>query len=152
MSKSVSLENVLKNCGDFSRFQFLHYIFLNLITIGSGITTYYYVFGVAEPSFRCRLPSWLWESEDYFQKINQTHQNILDAWQPKSKCSNYNQSFCHEFVYDRSVFGYTFTEESNFVCDYAVKRTWLSTLYQVGGYETLTILKFQHILMMLALP
>ncbi|CAF1526174.1 unnamed protein product [Rotaria sp. Silwood1] len=101
--------------------------------MGSGITTYYYVFGVAEPLFRCQLPLWLWPHEDQYQAINQTHQTFLDTWQQTSKCNDFNGSVCTDFVYDRSVFGRTFTEEANLVCNQAVKRTWISTLYNVGG-------------------
>ncbi|CAF1001300.1 unnamed protein product, partial [Rotaria sordida] len=58
-------------------------------------------------------------------------------WQRTSKCNDFNGSVCADFVYDRSVFGRTFTEEANLVCHNAVKRTWLSTLYQVGGFVVL---------------
>jgi hypothetical protein len=133
MTDKISLENVLKRCGDFGRYQFIHYIFLNLICIGSGITAFFYVFGVAEPTFRCRLPSDIWPDEDRFEFINNTHQLLIDTLlSSASKCDGINGSKCTDFVYDRSVFGRTFTEESNFVCNNAVKRTWLATAYQIG--------------------
>jgi hypothetical protein len=134
MKDKLSLENVLKRCGDFGRYQLIHYIFLNLICIGSGVNAFYYVFGVAEPSFRCRLPSDIWSGEDQFQSINDTHQSLIDNFlSSKSKCDGINGSKCTDFVYDRSVFGKTFTEYSNFVCSNAVKRTWISTAYQIGS-------------------
>ncbi len=133
MVDEISVENVLRRCGDFGRYQFIHYIFLNLICIGSGINAFYYVFGVAEPSFRCRLPSNIWSDKDQFEFTNSTHQFLVDTWiSSTSKCDGINGSKCADFVYDRSVFGRTFTEDSNFVCDNAVKRTWLSAAYQIG--------------------
>ncbi len=133
MMEEISLENVLRRCGDFGRYQLIHYIFLNLICIGTGINAFFYVFGVAEPAFRCQLPSNIWSDKDQFEFINDTHQLLVDTWiSSTSKCDGINGSKCADFVYDRSVFGRTFTEDSNFVCDNAVKRTWLSTAYQIG--------------------
>ena len=132
--EKISLENVLRRCGDLGRYQVIHYIFLNLIAIGSGINAFYYVFGVAEPLFRCRIPLNIWPGEDRFHSINATHQRLMDTWQSStSKCENINGSRCNDFVYDRQVFGRTFTEDANFVCADAVKRTWLSTAYQLGA-------------------
>ena len=134
MTDEVSLENVLRRCGDFGRYQWTHYIFLNLITIGSGIVGYYYVFGVAEPSFRCRLPSSVWPYDDPFEPINTTHQVLINEWLlSTSKCHGVNGSICTDIVYDRSVFGRTFTEDAKLVCGNAVKRTWLSTSAQIGA-------------------
>lgn len=134
MVEVVSVENVLRRCGDFGRYQLIHYTFLNLICIGAGISSFYYVFGVAEPSFRCRLPSNIWSDNDQFEFINSTHQRLVDIWiSSTTKCNSINESKCTDFVYDRSVFGRTFTEYGNFVCDNAVKRTWLSTAFQIGS-------------------
>ena len=134
MSDKISLENVLRRCGDLGRYQVIHYIFLNFIAMGSGINAFYYVFGVAEPLFRCRIPLNVWPDEDPFYSINTTHQRMIDIWQsPNSNCENINGSRCNDFVYDRSVFGRTFTEEANFVCGNAVKRTWFATAYQIGA-------------------
>jgi hypothetical protein len=133
MASEISIENVLRKCGDLGYYQIINYIFLNLITIGSGITTYYYLFGVAEPFYRCRLPVNIWSNEDRYQSINDTHQYLINQWQQTSKCNDLNGSICKEFVYDRSVFGRTFTEAGNFICQNALKKTWLSTMYQIGG-------------------
>lgn len=135
MAHGISLESVLKRCGDFGRYQLIHYIFLNFITIISGMATYYYAFGVAEPSFRCRLPTDVWPStDDQFSYINDTHKLLVNQWtSSSSRCHTINGSICTDFIYDRSVFGRTLTEDGNFVCNRAVKRTWLSTLYQIGG-------------------
>ncbi|CAF0867627.1 unnamed protein product [Rotaria sordida] len=137
MSSDISLENVLRKCGDLGRHQIIHYIFLNLITLGSGITTFYYVFGVAEPAYRCRLPLNIDLDKDEYQSINLLYQNFSNQRQQLSKCNDLNGSICKDFVYDRSIFGRTFTEEGNFICENALKKTWLSTMYQVGGFVAL---------------
>lgn len=129
----VSLENVIRRCGDFNRFQLIHYIFLNLLNMGSGITGFYYVFGLAEPLFRCRLPTDVWPNDDQFHSPNDTHRFLLQLYQYNtSSCVNRNGSRCEQFVYDRTVFGRTFTEEANYICTDSIKKTWLATAYQIG--------------------
>ena len=43
------------------------------------------------------------------------------------------------WVYDRSVFGYTFTEEANLVCSSEPTKSWLATLFQCGGFSLLIV-------------
>ncbi|CAF1518619.1 unnamed protein product [Rotaria sp. Silwood1] len=136
--EEVSLENVIRRCGDFNRFQLIHYIFLSLLTIGSGIAGFYYVFGLAEPDFHCRISSNIWPDNDKFHFYNTNSSLLLDQFQNStSKCKDINGSTCNEFVYDRSIFGRTFTEEAGYVCDNAIKKTWLSTAYQIGTFAIL---------------
>ncbi len=131
--EEASLETVIKLCGDFSRFQLIHYIFLSILNFSSSITGFYYVFGLAEPMFRCRLPSNVWPDDDKYISYNITHSLLLDQFHyiPKN-CENINGSACNSFVYDRSVFGRTFTEEGGYICNGALKKTWLSTAHQIG--------------------
>lgn len=133
MANEISLENLLRQCGDLHRYQIVHYIFLTLITIGSGITTYYYVFGMAEPLYRCRLPMSIWSDDDQYLARNSTHQLLIDRYRSSDECRDVNDSICEKFVYDRRIFGWTFTEEGDFVCQKSLTKTWLSTMYQVGG-------------------
>ena len=120
----ATLDNLMKLCGDFSCYQLIHFSLLSVVATASGITAYFYVFGVAEPLFRCRLPSVVWPNDDQFKAVNNTHQFLIDTWQSStSRCQWINGSQSTEFVYDRSVFGRTFTEEADFVCDDAVRRT-----------------------------
>ncbi|CAF2388270.1 unnamed protein product [Rotaria sp. Silwood2] len=136
--EELTLENVLRRCGDFGRYQWIHFFFLCIINFSSGITGFYYVFGLAEPAFRCRLPSNIWSDDDQYKSINATHQALLNAYLlSSSKCENINRTSCHDFVYDRSVYGRTFTEEGNFICSNAMKKTWLSTVYQIGTFTVL---------------
>jgi hypothetical protein len=130
--EEVTLENVIRRCGDFNRFQFIHYIFLSVLNFSSSITGFYYVFGLAEPHFRCQLPSNVWPDDNKYVYDNATHKDLLAQYKYfPSKCE-INGTDCTSFVYDRSVFGRTFTEVGDYVCGASVKKTWLSTAHQIG--------------------
>lgn len=122
--------------------------------MNGSIATFYYVFGVARPDHRCRLPANIWPNDQYFSPINQTHEMYINKYIPKTndgkqweKCVRYTtENLNHTlvncpngWVYDRTVFGYTFTEEADFVCDNESKRSWLSTVLQCGGFSLLII-------------
>lgn len=129
----LSLENVLRKCGDFGRYQWMHFCFLCLLNFSSGMTGFYYVFGLASPLFRCRLPSDIWPDDNQYQSINVTHQRLIDTYiKSPSVCKYANESVCHDFVFDRTVYGKTFTEEALFICNNALKKTWISTVYEIG--------------------
>ena len=46
---------------------------------------------------------------------------------------------CKSWIYDRSIFGKTFTEEANFVCEYNIRRSFLATIFQMSGMLILFI-------------
>ncbi|CAF1095837.1 unnamed protein product [Adineta steineri] len=134
----VSIENVIRRCGDFSTFQWIHLSLLCLLNLSSGMTGFYYVFGLAEPLFRCRLPSDIWPDDNQYLSANSTHQYYLDTQlTSSSKCQYANGSQCNNFVFDQTVFGRTFTEEAGFVCGNAIKKTWISTVYEIGTFTVL---------------
>jgi hypothetical protein len=131
--EDVTLENVIRRCGDFNRYQLIHYIFLSLLNFSSGVTGFYYVFGLAEPYFRCKLPSDLWPDDNKYNFNNVNHSFLLNEFQYlPSKCEDINGTRCNSFVYDRSIFGLTFTEEAGYICGHSIEKTWLSTAYQIG--------------------
>ncbi|CAF1578986.1 unnamed protein product [Rotaria magnacalcarata] len=134
----VSLENVLRRCGDFGRFQLIHFCFLCLLNFSSGMTGFYYVFGLASPLFRCRLPSTEWPNDNEYKSTNSSYQNaIVNLTALASECLDINGSVCNDFVFDRSIYGKTFTEEAQFVCDNRLKKTWISTVYEIGTFTVL---------------
>ncbi|CAF1677994.1 unnamed protein product [Rotaria magnacalcarata] len=150
----VSLDNILRKCGDFGRFQILHYVFLSIMTMNGSITSFYYVFGAAKPEHRCRLPTNVWPHDTHYSPLNQTHETFINQYIPKNndgkqweKCVRYvtsNRSGslvnCPDgWAYDQSIFGYTFTEEADFVCQNESKRSWLATAVQCGGFSLLII-------------
>ncbi|CAF4216422.1 unnamed protein product [Adineta steineri] len=81
----ISLDNILRKCGDFGRFQILHYIFMNWISMSFGIISFYYVFGAAEPDHRCRLPKNIWPDDTQYNSINHTHELYINNYIPKTK-------------------------------------------------------------------
>ncbi|CAF0799088.1 unnamed protein product [Adineta ricciae] len=134
----ISLENVLRRCGDFGRFQLIHFSLLCLLNFSSGMAGFYYVFALAEPYFRCRLPSDVWPNDNQYSSSNSTHQQLIDTLlMTSSSCKYTNGSSCQEFVFDRSVYGKTFTEEAKFVCENAIRKTWISTVYELGTFTVL---------------
>jgi MFS family permease len=151
---TVSLDSVLRKCGDLGRFQLIHYFFINLIAMSAGIMGFYYVFGAAEPNHRCRLPENIWPNDIHYNPINKTHEMYLHNYIPKTKDGKTWESCIRDttgrlndtlvkcpngWAYDRSIFGYTFTEEANFVCDRAEEKSWLATMMQCGGFSLLII-------------
>lgn len=129
----ISLENVIRRCGDFNRYQLIHYIFLSFLNFSSGITGFYYVFALAEPSFRCQLPSNIWPNDNQFSSYNKTHDDLINEYNISNfKCEYINNTKCNSFVYDQSIYGRTFTEEAGYICDNSITKTWLSTAYQIG--------------------
>lgn len=152
ISKAKTLDDVLRLCGDFRRFQWIHYFFLNMIEISAGLVSYYYIYGAAEPEHRCRLPSTLWPNDNQFNPIDPEYQTYLHRYIPIEngnwdRChlwnvTNSNQSLIdcsNGWIFDRSVFGLTFTEQANFVCNNKPKRSLIATLLQIAGFLILII-------------
>ena len=152
VSMAASFDDVLRRCGDFHRFQWIHYFFLNMIQLSAGIVSLYYVFGAAEPEHRCRLPSQLWPSDNQFNPNNSQYQTALRLYVPIEKgkwdeCHLWNSTDANSSLidcsngwkFDRSVFGFTFTEEASLVCHAKPKRSWLATLVQTAGFALLII-------------
>jgi hypothetical protein len=152
VSTVISLDDVLRRCGDFGRFQWIHYCFLNMLHISAGLVAFYYVYGAAEPEHRCRLPPSLWPNDNQYSPINATHESLLRLYIPTDngkwdKCHlfdsiNLNKSLIdcpNGWIFDRHVYGFTYTEEANFVCHAKSKRSWLSTLIQTAGFLLLIV-------------
>ncbi|UJR16971.1 hypothetical protein I4U23_003869 [Adineta vaga] len=151
--KPPTLDSILRLCGDLGLYQFIHIFFLNLISMSAGMVAFYYVFGAADLNHRCQLPSSVWPNDVHYQAFNQTHENLITAYIPKDKdgkwdkCMRYttnNRSRTlvncpNGWAYDRSVFGYTFTEEADLVCRHEPKKSWVSTLMQSGGFSLVII-------------
>ncbi|CAF1506995.1 unnamed protein product, partial [Rotaria sp. Silwood1] len=88
---------------------------------------------------------------------NQTHELYINNYIPKTNdgkqwencvrymISNMNNTLINcpnGWVYDRSIFGYTFTEEADFVCHNESKRSWLATVIQCSSFLLLIIGSF----------
>jgi len=151
---AISFDNILRKCGDFGRFQLIHYFFMNWIAMSFGIISFYYVFGAAEPDHRCRLPDNVWPNDTQYNPINETHEIYINNYIPKAKdgnkweqCVRYTTNNMNGtlvncpngWTYDRSIFGYTFTEEADFVCENKSQKSWLATSMQCSGFSLLII-------------
>ncbi|UJR09610.1 hypothetical protein I4U23_013845 [Adineta vaga] len=149
-----SLDDILRKCGDFGRFQWIHYFFMNWIAMSFGIVSFYYIFGAAEPDHRCRLPEHIWPNDTQYNPMNSMHEMYINMYIPKSssgqkweKCVQYSTDMINHtlercsngWVYDRSIFGYTFTEEANFVCENQARKSWLAVVIQFSGFLVLVI-------------
>ena len=144
---TVSLDSVIHQCGGLGRFQWFQYFFLNLIQMSAGLAAFYYVYAAAEPDHRCRLPSSIWPNDDQYNPINSTYKLLLHLYIP-TKDDQWDQ--CHLFdstqmnktliecpdgwVFDRSVYGLTFTEAIGLVCQGQPKKSLLATVLQSAGF------------------
>lgn len=118
---------------------------------------FFYVYGAADPNHRCRLPESVWPDDTQYYPINDTHRKLIEAYIPLvkngttwEKCIRHAMEYGNDtsikcpngWAYDRSVYGYTFTEEANLVCDHESKKSWLATLLQSGGFSLFIIGSF----------
>ena len=118
----------MEQCGSFGRYQYLHFFFLSLFPIASGIINFYYVFAAAKTPYTCHVE-------------NKSPANIsieMSSSQCSYKLTNdLNETLgefsCTNWTYDRSVFGLTFTEEANFICENRFYRSFVSTMLQLGA-------------------
>ncbi|CAF4094888.1 unnamed protein product [Rotaria sp. Silwood2] len=128
-STTTSLDDVIHQCGGFGQFQLRQYCFLSLIQITAGLAAFYYVYGAAEPDHRCRLAPSLWPNDDTYTPINRTHAFFLQLYIPAKEgkwdqCNlfdslNMNKSLIecpNGLVFDRTIYGFTFTEAIGLVC------------------------------------
>ena len=121
---SFALDQSTRVLRKWMKYQWIHFAFLCLLNMSSGMTGFYYVFGLADSPFRCRLPSGVWPNDNHYQLNNATHQQLLSTHLiSSSKCEYVNRSLCTDFVFDQTVFGRTFTEEAQFVCSNAINKT-----------------------------
>lgn len=151
-STAITLDDVVRRCGDIGRFQWFHYFFLNTIAISSGMVSLYYVFGAAEPEHRCRLPFSLRPNDTQFNPTDTTYLNLLHEYIPMEnnkwdQCHLWNSTndnttlmdCSNGWVFDRNIFGLTFTEAASLVCRRKPKKSWLATLVQTAGFLLIII-------------
>ena len=125
-NKKITLERVLLECGAFSYFQIIHGFFLLLISVASGLVNFYFIFAAAEPNHQCLVTNetgfnfQVDSSQCSYKKIDSVNQTVGDY-------------FCTQWTYGEHVFGKTFSEEANMVCQNSIQRSLLSTALQFGA-------------------
>lgn len=127
-SKNITLERVIEECGSFGRYQYIHFFFLTFFPIAAGIVNFYYVFGAAETPYKCQMSNELHPEFNIEVSASQCSYILKD---------NQNETIgiypCTNWIYDRSIFGKTFAEEANLICQHSIRRSLLSTTLQMGA-------------------
>lgn len=126
--KSITLEQVIEECGSLGRYQYIHFFFLTFFPIATGILNFYYVFGAAETPYKCYVSDEIPANVSIEILSNQCSYKLKE---------NFNKTMgifpCTTWFYDRSIFGQTFTEEANLVCQYSMHRSLIATMLQMGA-------------------
>ncbi|CAF4573133.1 unnamed protein product [Rotaria sp. Silwood1] len=127
-SRNITFERVMKECGSFGRYQYIHFFFIVFFPIATGINNFYYVFGAAETPYECIIPNnthhgfYIEVASSQCFYIIKNDQNITNGTYP-----------CTNWKYDRRLFGKTFSEEANFICQHSIHRSLLAIMLQVGA-------------------
>jgi len=127
-SKDITLEHVIEQCGSFNRYQYIHFFFLTLFPIASGIFNFFYVFGAGETPYKCQVSN-ITDRDLSIEILSSQCSYIVKDDQNKT-IGTYP---CTNWIHDRSVFGQTFTDEANLICEHSFRRSFLSTMLQMGG-------------------
>jgi hypothetical protein len=95
------------------------------------------------------LPSSIWQNDNQYYPVNETLKSLVDKYIPIAngkwdKCHilDLNNKSIHcpnGWIFDRSVYGFTYTEEANLVCDLKGKKSWISTMMQIAGFTLLIV-------------
>jgi hypothetical protein len=127
-SKNITLERVIEECGSFGRYQYIHFFFLTLFPIASGVFNFYYVFGAADIPYKCHAPENI--NHDWNIEISSSQCSyIIKDWQNET-IGTYP---CTNWEYNRKLFGETFTEEAGLICQHSIRRSFLATALQAGA-------------------
>ncbi|CAF5196615.1 unnamed protein product, partial [Rotaria magnacalcarata] len=127
-SKNITLERVIEECGSFGRYQYIHFFFLILFPVATGIYNFYYVFASVETSYQCIAS----------HNIDQGFSLEISPSQCSYEIKNVqNQTMgifpCTNWIYNPSIYGRTFTEEANFICQYRYYLSLLAAMLQIGA-------------------
>ncbi|WAR07606.1 ORCT-like protein [Mya arenaria] len=131
----MSLDDILRDIGEFGPLQKRIYFLLCLPGFILSQLLVVQVFLLATPEHRCIIPG---NDNDTFANQSEWHRNLIDRWIPASsddkhpydRCNIYEDGNhdgngttvkCTEWVYDESVYLNTFTKQLNLVCGEAIK-------------------------------
>ncbi|XP_064606001.1 organic cation transporter protein-like [Liolophura sinensis] len=151
----MDFDEVFELLGEFGPYQKRIYFFLCVQVIACACQTFSVIFTGAIPHFRCSIPGL---DNDTYEIQDENHQELVDAYIPVKlgklgeeyqSCSLYNhyntsvgnwstvgnltQDACYDWVYDKSIFRTTVTEEMGLVCNNIVKRSHLPMFYILGS-------------------
>ncbi|XP_057657694.1 organic cation transporter protein [Diorhabda carinulata] len=132
----MSYDDVISLLGEFGRYQRKIYFLLCLPAILCAFQKLGNVFLIAEPNYRCKLPT---ESDNASYYLNDT---ILSIYYPKDELHNKYSSceilidnktqLCESYIFDHEVYGYTSVIEYGLTCSSAYLIATSNALFMVG--------------------
>ncbi|KAJ3662937.1 hypothetical protein Zmor_007251 [Zophobas morio] len=132
----MGYDDVIPLIGDFGRYQKRIYFLLCLPAILCAFHKLGNVFLVAEPEYRCKLPSELPNASYHLTPEILNKSYPWDSFKKKySSCVmlvNNTERKCHEYVYDTDVYGYTAVIEWELTCDKAHTIATSNAIFMVG--------------------
>ncbi|EFA00131.1 organic cation transporter protein [Tribolium castaneum] len=133
----MGYDDVIPLIGDFGGYQKRIYFLLCLPAILCAFHKLGNVFLIAEPAYRCKLPSEF--SNATYQDLSPEEMNKSYPWDSLKKNFSSCEMFvgnatkrCDEFVYDESVYGYTAVIEWELTCEKAYMIATGNSLFMVG--------------------
>ncbi|XP_046359527.2 organic cation transporter protein-like isoform X1 [Haliotis rufescens] len=134
-----TFDEILQHVGEFGTYQKRIFFFLCLPSVVTSFLTFSSIFTMYIPPHRCAVPGL---SNDTYAIQGDNHRRLVNFTIPikdgaYSKCDVYtddvtdlakrsdnsSQSQCSEWVYDKSIFTSTITEDLSLVCDNVVMRS-----------------------------
>ncbi|XP_013421303.1 organic cation transporter protein [Lingula anatina] len=152
----MHFDDILKQIGEFGRFQIINYIIICIPLISAGFHMLVSVFIQVLPPHRCQLPGL---ENDTYEIQGDWHKALIEATIPVtsdgdySKCTiwanhtlaytgNMSEHKCDSWVYDRSIFTRTFATDFNLVCKDKEKITPAQVAFMGGVLAGAFILGF----------
>lgn len=128
----TSYEKLLSEINDFGIYQKLSFLLICLASLLPPMVTYMHSFVASNPSHRCKNPYEV-EEDTFSIKYDFTNNSILKSL---DKCSysdtNDTKYKCSEWVFDKSYYQDSLTEEWSMVCSNAHWRNNAQTIYFLG--------------------
>ena len=131
----ITFDNVLSEINDFGKYQKLRYFLLCIASLLPPLVTYIHSFTSPNADHRCKNP---YDPSDSFEKhsfINFTNITSLDKCQIEFSGIKDNSSIvetCNEWVFDKTYYHTTLTEDWSMVCGRSILRGTVQTVYFMG--------------------
>ncbi|XP_052807935.1 organic cation transporter protein-like [Mya arenaria] len=150
----MKFDEVLRDIGEFGRYQKRIYALLCIPCVSVGSFCMMTIVVLFTPAHRCKLPNF---KNDTYAIQNAYHESLVNVTIPLSsdptkvyeECQmyrieggaefggtlgNHSLATCTEWVYDKSVFFETFTSKANLVCGDSLKTSHIMMMYYFGVF------------------
>lgn len=131
----ATFENILIEINDFGKYQKLRYGLICIAAILPALVTYIHSFTSPNADHRCKNP---YDPSDAFNKnplanfTNITSLNKCTIQYSGIKDNSSITEVCREWVYDKTYYHTTLTEDWSMVCDRSILRGAVQTVYFMG--------------------